>query len=121
MTVGYKPWTLDFAGTLSWDRERKQFAKLTEALKWIDDTENTKGFLDPEWSADVEVHYAPHPDWEEDPDELSGLISGRVVAKVIDGWAEGGRNYRLEIEQPSYRQAFWMGEGDFILFDSRDL
>jgi hypothetical protein len=122
MTVNapYAPWVLDYAGTLSLRRETKRFVKLTKALKWIDDTEKTLGFYDPEWSSDVKIAYDPQDDWDFDPDNLMGLISGRVVAKVIDGYAGGGAHYRLEIDQPAVRQAFWLGEGDFILFDRDD-
>lgn len=119
--VPYPPWVAEFS--IEGVPMVKRFVKLTEALKWIDEPDETLGYSDPEWSASVMLVYDPKPDWEDnqDPDMLMGLIGGRVVAKVIDAWAGGGANYRLEIEQPSYRQAFWLGEGDFILFDAGDL
>jgi hypothetical protein len=114
-TAGFCPWIATYwhGGELL----TSKFVKLTEMLKWIENSDEALGYYDPEWSASIELAYHPHEDWEPDPDDRMALVAGRFVGKMLDGWAGGGANYQVEIGD----QVRWLDSEEVIEFDRHDL
>lgn len=119
-----KPWrVLDLAES----GEVQTFAKLTDALVWI---EASKVDRDPEEQSFLQVTYEAPEGWFENVGDYA-LVMERIVCKIVDGWAGGQANYRLQVAgqwgRPSSTLGastipteFWMPEGDLVIPFSKD-
>lgn len=118
MNDGRTPWKATYWEAGTW--HEVSFAKLTEALDWIG-TAGDLLDLDPEHEGAIELSYAKlSEDWTAGMGD-GALIMNRIACTVIDGYAGGAGNYRLQ----NGAEEFWVGEpedndSDFILFAKED-
>jgi catechol 2,3-dioxygenase-like lactoylglutathione lyase family enzyme len=91
-----KPWTVsamvDGVGLVI-----EKFASVHEALAWIPNVEFEGENLDPETQGYTHIAYEkPSEDFFAVENDYA-LVYGRIVCRIVDGWAGGAGNYKLQL------------------------